>query len=240
MAGYRECSTKFRVFRRRYARSTTRWTLYTVGRSLQIGRSAKKGEEDSGTGGENYFDLQKTGSVIPSAPMRAHLLCSLLALPAAAALLVAPTAARLPRVAASRAAGPAMIFGDIMKGVAKLQAGSYDEAAVKAALERQIQNRPCVMYSFSTCPFCKQTKEVLDRMGAMYTCVELDEVEGGMATRAELANKVGRTSMPAVFAGGEYIGGANDGGMGGVLTLNKAGSLKPLLQKAGSIAADRV
>ena len=228
------------MFRRRYARSTTRWTLYTVGRSLQIGRSAKKGEEDSGTGVENYFDLQKTGSVIPSAPMRAHLLCSLLALPAAAALLVAPTAARLPRVAASRAAGPAMIFGDIMKGVAKLQAGSYDEAAVKAALERQIQNRPCVMYSFSTCPFCKQTKEVLDRMGAMYTCVELDEVEGGMATRAELANKVGRTSMPAVFAGGEYIGGANDGGMGGVLTLNKAGSLKPLLQKAGSIAADRV
>eukprot|EP00964_Phaeocystis_antarctica_P033339 scaffold18932_cov65-Phaeocystis_antarctica.AAC.1 len=93
---------------------------------------------------ENYFDLQKTGSVNPSAPMRAHLLCSLLALPAAAALLVAPTAARLPRVAASRAAGPAMIFGDIMKGVAKLQAGSYDEAAVKAALERQIQNRPCV------------------------------------------------------------------------------------------------
>lgn len=98
--------------------------------------------------------------------MRAHLLCSLLALPAAAALLITPTAARLP-VAASRAAGPAMIFGDIMKGVAKLQAGSYDEAAVKAALERQIQNRPCVMYSFSTCPFCKQTKEVLDRMGAM-------------------------------------------------------------------------
>lgn len=210
-------------------------------RSLQIGISAKKGEEHSDQHSrENYFDLQKTGSVNPSAPMRAHLLCSLLALPAAAALLVTPTAARQPRVAASRAAGPAMIFGDIMKGVAKLQAGSYDEAAVKAALERQIQNRPCVMYSFSTCPFCKQTKEVLDRMGAMYTCVELDEVEGGMATRAELANKVGRTSMPAVFAGGEYIGGANDGGMGGVLTLNKAGSLKPLLQKAGSIAADRV
>ena len=43
-----------------------------------------------------------------------------------------------------------------------------------------------------------------------------------MATRAELANKVGRTSMPAVFAAGEYIGGCNDGGMGGVLTLNKA------------------
>lgn len=124
--------------------------------------------------------------------------------------------------------------------MAKLQAGSYDEEAVKAALERQIKNRPCVMYSFTDCPFCKQTKETLDRMGAMYTCVELNEVEGGMATRAELANKVGRTSMPAVFAGGEYIGGCNDGGMGGVLTLHKEGKLKPLLQKAGSVALDRV
>ena len=128
-------------------------SVYLLRRPLQIPRQT-----------HTVGNLQ-TGSVTTS-NMRAHLLCSLLALPAAAALLITPTAARLP-VAASRAAGPAMIFGDIMKGVAKLQAGSYDEAAVKAALERQIQNRPCVMYSFSTCPFCKQTKEVLDRMGAM-------------------------------------------------------------------------
>ena len=66
-----------------------------------------------------------------------------------------------------------------MKGVAKLQAGSYDEEAVRSALERQIKSRPCVMYSFTTCPFCKQTKEALDRLGAMYTVVELDEVDGG-------------------------------------------------------------
>ena len=29
--------------------------------------------------------------------------------------------------------------------------------------------------------------------------------------------------MPAVFAGGEFIGGCNDGGMGGVVTLDKQG-----------------
>jgi len=46
--------------------------------------------------------------------------------------------------------------------------------------------------------------------------------------------------MPAVFAGGEFIGGCNDGGMGGVVTLHKDGRLKPLLQRAGSVAADRV
>ena len=47
--------------------------------------------------------------------MTARLVCSLLALPAAAALLVMPTVARLPLASASRTADPAMIFGDIMK-----------------------------------------------------------------------------------------------------------------------------
>ena len=164
----------------------------------------------------------------------------LLALPAASALLLPTTAARVRVI--SRSPQPQMLdfLDGLKKGVAKLQAGSYDQEAVKAALERQIKTRPCVMYSFTDCPFCKQTKETLDRLGAMYTIVDLNEAEGGMATRAELAEKIGRTSMPAVFAGGEFIGGCNDGGMGGVVTLDKQGKLKPLLQKAGVVAMDRV
>ena len=57
-----------------------------------------------------------------------------------------------------------------------------------------------------------------------------------MAMKAELANILdGRTSLPAVFAGGEFLGGCNDGGLGGVSTLLKRGELAPLLQKAGSL-----
>ena len=59
-----------------------------------------------------------------------------------------------------------------------------------------------------------------------------------MATRAELADKTGRTSMPAVFAGGEFVGGCNDGGLGGVVPLEQRGQLRPLLQKAGVVATD--
>ena len=51
--------------------------------------------------------------------------------------------------------------------------------------------------------------------------VELDEEEGGMAIKAELAGLIGRTSMPAVFVGGEFVGGCNDGGMGGVKSLHE-------------------
>lgn len=42
--------------------------------------------------------------------------------------------------------------------------------------------------------------------------------------------------MPAIFVGGEFIGGCNDGGMGGIMTLDKAGKLDSMLKKAGALA----
>ena len=116
----------------------------------------------------------------------------------------------------SRAVAPSMnFFDDMKKGLTKLQAGSYDEAAVKAKVEQQIRTKPCVMYSLSTCPFCAKAKSALTAMGAMYSVVELDDEDDGMAMKAELAGITGQTSCPQVFIGGKFIGGCNDGGMGG-------------------------
>lgn len=76
----------------------------------------------------------------------------------------------------------------------------------------------------------------MDSYGAKYEVVELNEVADGYKLRAELAEKIGRTSVPALFVGGAFVGGCNDGGMGGVLTLDKDGRLKPLLVEAGCVA----
>ncbi len=65
--------------------------------------------------------------------------------------------------------------------------------------------------------------------------VELNEVDGGYATRAELAKITGRTSVPAVFIGGEFVGGCNDGGLGGVNTLDRSGKLSSMLRDAGAL-----
>ena len=45
----------------------------------------------------------------------------------------------------------------------------------------------------------------------------------------------GRTSVPALYVGGEFVGGCNDGGMGGVMTLDRDGRLKGLLASAGCV-----
>jgi len=149
------------------------------------------------------------------------------------ALLVGSSAV-LPSTS-SRAAAPSMNF--LSQMVTKLQAGQYDEAEVRANVQRMIDRKPCVMFSLSSCPFCTETKATLSNMGVMYTCLDLDEEEGGMAMKAELANILdGRTSLPAVFAGGKFLGGCNDGGLGGVTTLKKSGELANLLQAAGALS----
>jgi len=76
---------------------------------------------------------------------------------------------------------------------------------------------------------------VLDAKGVSYKVVECDEVEGGAAIRAMLGRRTGRTSMPSVWVGGEFVGGCNDGGLGGVITLDDKGTLNPMLKKAGAL-----
>lgn len=145
-------------------------------------------------------------------------------------------AARPAAAAIARSPAPAMnFFAGMQQGLTKVMAGSYDEAEVKAALERQIKMKPCVMYSQSSCPFCKKAKETIEATGAMFTVVDLDVEDGGMATKAELIGITGQTSVPQVFIGGEFIGGCNDGGIGGVMPLKESGKLEDMLIKAGAL-----
>ena len=53
--------------------------------------------------------------------------------------------------------------------------------------------------------------------------------------RAEMAEIIGRSSVPAVFIDGAYVGGCNDGGKGGVLPLDESGELDKILSSAGAL-----
>lgn len=72
-------------------------------------------------------------------------------------------------------------------------------------------------------------------MNAKYTVVELDTDPDGKAIRAEMADFVGRTSVPAVWIEGAFVGGCNDGPMGGLVKLNEAGQLSTMLKAAGAL-----
>ena len=118
--------------------------------------------------------------------------------------------------------------------VAEQVAGEFDAAAVDAAIESEVSQGGVLMYSFTSCPFCKKAKELLDDKGASYVVVELDELSDGAARRARLGARTGRTSVPAIFIDGSYIGGLNDGSPG-LAPLDAAGELVPRLRGAGAL-----
>lgn len=116
-------------------------------------------------------------------------------------------------------------------------AGDYDAAAVRAQLDGWIAEKPVLMLSFQTCPFCIKAKSILDSKKAKYHVVELDVAPNGKAIRAEMANRIGRTSVPAIFINGNFVGGCNDGGGGGggLVQLDKSGELDAMLRAVRAI-----
>jgi glutaredoxin 3 len=132
---------------------------------------------------------------------------------------------------------PFDVLGAVLKdgkvGLVKSLAGDYDAVAVRSKMDSLVKKNPVLMFSFTTCPFCKEAKAVLDAKGAKYTVVELDEEDDGKAIRAEMGDMLGRTSVPAIWIKGTYIGGCNDGPLGGINTLNSKNELDGMLKKHG-------
>ena len=78
-------------------------------------------------------------------------------------------------------------------------------------------------------------KEILDEKGAKYTVIELDQEADGKAIRAEMGDMLGRTSVPAIWIDSTFIGGCNDGPLGGINNLNSNGELDGMLKAAGAL-----
>ena len=125
----------------------------------------------------------------------------------------------------------------LKQGVADLIAGEYDEETTRQTVEKFIGSSPVVMFSFSTCPFCRTAKDFLDEQSIPYVAMELDLLPDnqGNEIRAQLGKFTKRTSVPSIFIGGEYIGGCNDGSPG-LLPLakeNGGATLNAKLKDAG-------
>lgn len=79
------------------------------------------------------------------------------------------------------------------------------------------------IYSSDYCPYCHRAKALLRARGV----TEWDEinVDGRPEVRAEMAKRVGRTSVPQIFIDGQHVGGCDD-----LHALDARGGLVPLLQ----------
>jgi thioredoxin reductase (NADPH) len=84
-----------------------------------------------------------------------------------------------------------------------------DMADLKSAIEKQIRDSHVLVYSKTTCPFCKRVKTLFGKLGIDATYVELDVVENGSDIQAVLAELTGQKSVPNVFVNGKHVGGCD-------------------------------
>ena len=79
-----------------------------------------------------------------------------------------------------------------------------------------------VMYSTGWCPYCERARALLERKGAAFREIKVDEDPAERATM--LKRSGGRRTVPQIFVGERHVGGFDE-----LYALDKAGKLDELL-----------
>ena len=107
------------------------------------------------------------------------------------------------------------------------------EAAQKK-VQQLIDDNGVVVFSKSYCPYCSNTKRLLDGYGAKYTALELNQESDGDDLQAALLKISGQRTVPNIFINKQHIGGNSD--FEAVISKGKDGKkVEDLLQAAGAI-----
>ncbi|GAB2281329.1 Monothiol glutaredoxin-S6 [Dionaea muscipula] len=94
-----------------------------------------------------------------------------------------------------------------------------------------VDQKPVVIFAKSTCCMCHSIKQLICSYGANPTVYELDTIPNGRDIEKALQKLAGaKPSVPTVFIGQRFVGGAND-----VISHQVQGKLVPMLMDAGAI-----
>ncbi len=105
--------------------------------------------------------------------------------------------------------------------------------SARAFIEDTLAEYPVVMFSLEWCEFCWSVRKMFRELGIEYHSVDLDSVAFqrdnlGGDIRLGLQERIGSPTIPQVFVGGEYVGGATE-----TFDAFNAGQLQALLEKSG-------
>ncbi|KAK1835334.1 thioredoxin-like protein [Podospora conica] len=110
---------------------------------------------------------------------------------------------------------------------------TMSEAAQKK-VQQLIDDNGVVVFSKSYCPYCSNTKRLLDGYGAKYAAYELNQESDGDDLQKALLAITGQRTVPNVFINKQHIGGDSD--FQSVIKNGKDGKkIEELLQAAGAI-----
>merc|ERR1712151_281046 len=119
------------------------------------------------------------------------------------------------------------MLGDLMVAAqSSSEAQAIETPSAGGVVDKYIADNDVVVFASSTCPFCEKAISSLTEAGYTPTVVEADE-----DMKSVLMEKCGSRSVPKVFVKRNFVGGCNDGGMGGVVPLLANGKIKDLMER---------
>ncbi|XP_030640300.1 glutaredoxin 2 isoform X2 [Chanos chanos] len=104
--------------------------------------------------------------------------------------------------------------------------GGLSNAACAQYVQDVVSHNCVVIFSKTTCPYCRMAKNVFNDIGATYKVIELDEHSDGRRLQETLAQITGARTVPRVFINGRCIGGGSD-----TKQLHQQGKLLPLINQ---------
>lgn len=96
-----------------------------------------------------------------------------------------------------------------------------ESSSLQAVVMGYIQANNVMVFSKSTCPFCKKVKTLFDSLQIKYHAIELDQMDNGAEIQSKLKDITGQKTVPNVFIKQKHIGGCDD-----TLKLHQDGKLK--------------
>ncbi|KAK3308362.1 thioredoxin-like protein [Chaetomium strumarium] len=107
------------------------------------------------------------------------------------------------------------------------------EAAQKKA-QQLIDDNAVMVFSKSYCPYCNNTKRILDELNAKYKAIELNQESDGDTIQDALQQMTGQRTVPNIFINKVHIGGNSD--LEDVVKNGKNGKkIEELLKEAGAL-----
>ena len=67
-----------------------------------------------------------------------------------------------------------------------------------------------VIYSKTTCPYCKKAKKILKDELVPFEVVELNKVKKSEELKKQLISETGQRTVPNIFIGENHVGGFTD------------------------------
>ncbi|XP_028751703.1 monothiol glutaredoxin-S2-like [Neltuma alba] len=98
------------------------------------------------------------------------------------------------------------------------------------SVRNMASERPVVIFSKSSCCMCHTIRTLFAEFGVNPAVHELDQIPAGREVEQALLRLGCSPAVPAVFIGGELVGGTNE-----VMSLHLNRSLIPMLKRAGAI-----